>query len=328
MLTPSDKKNPSLSSRFYEPLSPPILKFNVIAKMGMHTCSFAGAVTAPTLATARPQHNVGMMIRCAAGTDRNGQGAANTDRREALVTLFAAVGAQMIAPANSIAAEDVPAAVATDAPSYSHLVEPTLAYEFDYPAVTATGRKLPLVFSRRPERYSSAAPLTADARQRIVCELADLINAVTVSVSVGPPAGTLRVTTPEQWTPKQVAEQVLVDRSTARITSGQRVSLNVVEQAKVTEKDGFKYYIYEHVSQGSPTMSSGTRETYRHAIAVTAARPGLDGSLFLYTMNLACPQEKWEELEAAFAHCAESFTLLSTPGADYVAPDADPWRFF
>lgn len=59
-----------------------------------------------------------------------------------------------------------------------------LAYQFDYPAATARGKELPLLFSRKPERYSSAAPLTADARQRIVCELADLIDAVTVSVTV------------------------------------------------------------------------------------------------------------------------------------------------
>lgn len=60
----------------------------------------------------------------------------------------------------------------------------TLAYTFDYPAATLSGKPLPLVFSRKPERYSSAAPLTADARQRIVCELADLIDAVTVSLTV------------------------------------------------------------------------------------------------------------------------------------------------
>lgn len=64
------------------------------------------------------------------------------------------------------------------------LQDDTLAYRFEYPAATASGRPLPLVFSRKPERYSSAAPLTADARQRIVCELADLLDAVTVSVTV------------------------------------------------------------------------------------------------------------------------------------------------
>lgn len=64
------------------------------------------------------------------------------------------------------------------------LQDDTLAYAFEYPGATASGHTLPLVFSRKPERYSSAAPLTADARQRIVCELADLVDSVTVSVTV------------------------------------------------------------------------------------------------------------------------------------------------
>lgn len=69
-------------------------------------------------------------------------------------------------------------------PPMKVLRDDTLAYEFEYPAETAAGKPLPLLLSRKPERYSSAAPLTADARQRIVCELADLIDAVTVSVTV------------------------------------------------------------------------------------------------------------------------------------------------
>jgi len=210
---------------------------------------------------------------------------------------------------------------------FKHLSEPTLAYAFDFPIATSSGASLPLVFSRRPERYSSAAPLTADARQRIVCELADLVDAVTITVSVGPPAGTLRTTPPDQWTARQVAEQVLVDRSTARVTSGQRVSLSSVEVASMSEHDGIRYYVYEHVSQGSPNLISSQRETYRHAMAVTAARPGLDGSLFLYTLNLACPQELWADIELGFKASVASFTL-SEPGRDYVAPDQDPWRFF
>lgn len=76
------------------------------------------------------------------------------------------------------------AAPAPALPPMKTLRDDTLAYEFTYPAATAAGKPLPLVFSRKPERYSSAAPLTADARQRIVCELADLIDAVTVSVTV------------------------------------------------------------------------------------------------------------------------------------------------
>lgn len=59
-----------------------------------------------------------------------------------------------------------------------------LAYRFVYPVKSASGRELPIIFSRRPERYSSAAPLSVDARQRIVASLTDLQDAITVTVSV------------------------------------------------------------------------------------------------------------------------------------------------
>jgi len=42
---------------------------------------------------------------------------------------------------------------------------------------------------------------------------------------------------------------VLIDRSTARITTGQRVSLNSVEEASRQERDGLPYFVFEHVSQ-------------------------------------------------------------------------------
>lgn len=42
--------------------------------------------------------------------------------------------------------------------------------------------------------------------------------------------------------------------------------------------------------QGSPTTANPRPETFRHALAVTTTRPGLDGSPYLYTLNLSCPQ--------------------------------------
>ena len=55
---------------------------------------------------------------------------------------------------------------------------------------------------------------------------------------------------------------------------------------------------------GPPERPEGLRgthmETYRHALAVTAARPGVDGSLYVYTLNMAGPQERWADLEAGF----------------------------
>ena len=70
------------------------------------------------------------------------------------------------------------------ASQFKTLSYPTLAFEFQYPVATTTGRKLPVIISRKPERYSSAAPLTADARQRIVTELVDFPDGITISVSV------------------------------------------------------------------------------------------------------------------------------------------------
>ena len=67
---------------------------------------------------------------------------------------------------------------------FKTLSYPTLAFEFQYPVSTASGRKLPVIISRKPERYSSAAPMTADARQRIVTELVDFPDGITISVSV------------------------------------------------------------------------------------------------------------------------------------------------
>ncbi len=211
--------------------------------------------------------------------------------------------------------------------TFKSLRDSTLAYSFEYPVTSSSGAVLPMVLSRKPEKYSSAAPLTADARQRIVCELVSLMDAVTVSVSVGPPSGTLRTTKPEDWTARQLAEQVLLDRSTGRVTSGQRISLSTVESARFEERDGAKYCIYETVSQGSPTMLSSSGTTYRHARAVTVMREGLDRQPFLYTLNISCPQERWEDLEEPFMRAVESFKLETT-GRDYIAPNQDPWKFF
>ena len=82
-----------------------------------------------------------------------------------------------------------------------------------------------------------------------------------------------------------------------------------------------------HAPQGSPTPLSTRRETYRHSLAVTTERAGVSGAPFLYTLNLACPNELWGEVEEGFRQAVASFELLP-PGSEYVAPDQDPWRFF
>jgi hypothetical protein len=57
-----------------------------------------------------------------------------------------------------------------------------------------------------------------------------------------------------------------------------------------------------HVSssmQGSPTVANPKAETYRHALAVTTTRPGLDGKPYLYTLNMSCPQVSWSNNDYA-----------------------------
>lgn len=68
---------------------------------------------------------------------------------------------------------------------FGTLRDDILAYEFQYPTRVG-GRQLPIIPSRKPERYSSAAPLSADARQRIVSELVSFTDRVTISVTVRP----------------------------------------------------------------------------------------------------------------------------------------------
>ena len=160
--------------------------------------------------------------------------------------------------------------------------------------------------SRQPERYSSAAPMSADARQRIVFELVDFseplimtvrheprraclnchgrgpqclraalrhhmrvrcrcgppplklagvrVGVMNPQVSVGPVPPGLDGE-PSSWSAEEVADAVLKDKSTGRVTNGQRVALSSVEEARTETRGGVAYYVYEHVSQGSPNMN-------------------------------------------------------------------------
>lgn len=215
----------------------------------------------------------------------------------------------------------------TQTAQMGELSDGILAYKFSYPVQTVSGKPLSMNLARVPERYSSAAPLTADARQRIVTELLDVKNFVSVSVSVGPASGILKLDTPADWKAKDVAITVLVDRSTSRISSGQRITLNNIEESHKETRDGLEYWVYEHLTQGSPTIAKRQKETYRHALAATTWRAGLDGTPYLYTLNLACPQELWDDLQPLFKQAVDDFRLTATT-SDYVPPDKDPWRFF
>jgi hypothetical protein len=321
---------------------------------------------------ATPRRASAVRCRAAASADDSATAAAATTTRRAALLLVPATAAApfLFAPnrafadddtsavadaINNTTAEDAAAATeadlapATPAPSapapirasgpdvgaatFTDVTEPILAYRFRLPTATAKGEPLSLVPSRRPERYSSAAPLSADARQRIVAEWLDLKRFVSVTVTVGPAASPfLRGKSPEEWKARDVAEAVLTDRSTGRLSSGQRTALMDVERASSDDarpQPTGRAWTYEYLSQGSPTVAERGRETYRHAVAVSAARSGDDKGAppFIWSVSFTCPERLWPDLEGPFKAAAASFALTD-PTSKYVAPDRDPWRFF
>ncbi|CAG9466425.1 unnamed protein product [Pedinophyceae sp. YPF-701] len=252
-----------------------------------------------------------------AASRRDAEPAPGVSRHELLRGIVASGLLTALVPAGAVRAEGV----------FSELKNDTLAYSFKYPVADVDGNAIPVIFSRKPEKYSSAAPLTADARQRIVAELVDLKDSITYSMSVGPAYGALARKEQAAWTAKDVAEAVLADKSTARVTTGQRVSLATIESAEAVEEGGVTYWRYETVSQGSPSQINRSKETYRHAYHVTAARPGLANTPFLYTLSFSAPEDVWVRLEPLLLEARNSFKMEAT-GKGYVPPDKDPWLFF
>ncbi|GJM93898.1 hypothetical protein PR202_ga10491 [Eleusine coracana subsp. coracana] len=229
------------------------------------------------------------------------------------------------------------------------------AYSFLYP-VELPGKKFNFkwVESRKPERYSSAAPLSPDARQRIVGERVDMINNVVISVSfkleifklmytvmfniylmqIGPPNSRFLPSKDKtMWDPKDVADCILADRSTMKVTTGQRMTESSVLDAHSTEAP-------------EPNL-------FRHNVACTAERDG-----YLYSLNASTLSKQWESkktliigrtcmsIKVSFFIAAidqyltfatqmgpylkktvESFRLLP-PTENYVPPYKDPWRFW
>eukprot|EP00238_Polyblepharides_amylifera_P006308 CAMPEP_0196579430 /NCGR_PEP_ID=MMETSP1081-20130531/21992_1 /TAXON_ID=36882 /ORGANISM="Pyramimonas amylifera, Strain CCMP720" /LENGTH=311 /DNA_ID=CAMNT_0041899023 /DNA_START=69 /DNA_END=1004 /DNA_ORIENTATION=+ len=221
------------------------------------------------------------------------------------------------------AVEQMAPVVAAPETEYFALKDPLLAYQFKYPKTDKAGHQLTWFVSRKPERYSSAAPLSADGRQRIVFEALDFTDPLTISVSVGPLPQPLQSTPRDKWSPEQVANSILEEKATGRVTGGQKVALSSLEDVVAEERNGTKYWLFEHVSQGSPNNDEiFQKETYRHSFASTALRGD-----YLYTLNITAPERRWEEVGDYFKQVQESFTL-ATPTKEFVSPDEAPWRFW
>lgn len=204
------------------------------------------------------------------------------------------------------------------------LVDHINAYSFLYP-IELPSKKFMFkwIVSRNPERYSSAAPLSPDARQRIVSERVDMINNLVISVSVGPP-NTNYLTTNDKsaWTAKDVADSVLSDRSSLRVTTSQRMQESSVLDAHTSEIDGQPYWYYEYLIRKSPTKSVQSSNLFRHFVASTTERDG-----YLYTLTASTLTKQWPELGPFLQKTVDSFRLVP-PTENYVPPYKDPWRFW
>ena len=178
-----------------------------------------------------------------------------------------------------------------------------------------SGKPISWAVSRERDTYSSAEPMSPNARQRIVYELLSFKGPLTtvVTVSNTPPA--LESKAVKEWTAKQVENAVLADKATGRVASGQRVSLAEVDNAIINVIDDVPYYYYEYISQGSPNLREPEATTFRHSYGVTVERDG-----YLYTLSSSAPEIYWDELTRGFDETIKSFRLTTPNKKKYRAP--------
>nr|AKM76459.1 DUF1795-like photosystem II reaction center PsbP family protein [Geranium phaeum] len=204
------------------------------------------------------------------------------------------------------------------------MVDEINAYTYMYPLELPSQKAvLKWAESRKPERYSSAAPLSPDARLRIVSERVDFVDNLILSVSIGPPNfDLLRSKDKSEWTAKNVAESVLADKSALRVTSTQRMAESSVLETHSDKIDGEPYWYYEYLVRKSPTKNAQESNNYRHNIASTVERDG-----FFYTLNASTLSKQWDQMGPVLEKTITSFRLLPST-ENYVPPYKDPWRFW
>ncbi|CAI5515189.1 unnamed protein product [Closterium sp. Naga37s-1] len=212
-------------------------------------------------------------------------------------------------------------------------------YEFPLKIADPVG-DIVWIETRKPERYSSAAPLSPDARLRLVSERLVPIRSLVISVSVSPPNAAFlpspppTTTDPEAgkasgWTAVNVARSVLADRTSPRMTSIQRLQETILgdvyEELRTAEgaSEPIKYYLFEYVNQKSPTMLTGrAKDVFRRSLAVAAEREG-----YIYCLTVSTVDSEWPQLEEALRTTIDSFRL-TVPTGEYVPPWKDPWWFW
>eukprot|EP00249_Psilotum_nudum_P004168 c17711_g1_i2 orf=261-1184(-) len=210
----------------------------------------------------------------------------------------------------------------SEEPDNALQVDAINAYSYLYPLkLQNRSYKLSWVESRKPERYSSAAPLSPDARQRIVSERLDIKDNIVISVSIGPPnPAFLKTKDKKSWNANDVANSVLCDKSTARMTTGQRIADSEIVNADTQMVDGQPYWYYEYLTKKSPGIYGA--DVYRHSLAATSERDG-----YLYSLTMSTIDSRWSVLRPLFKKTIASFHMVP-PTKNYVPPYKDPWRFW
>ncbi|KAL8256143.1 hypothetical protein R6Q59_031210 [Mikania micrantha] len=236
-------------------------------------------------------------------------------RRDIVLFGVAATVATMLPIEGSGADEDIKMApVVDELNAYSYLIPlelPSKKFSFKW------------VESRKPERYSSAAPLSPNARLRIVSERVDFIDNLILSITIGPPNPTfLKSTDKSTWAAKDVADSVLSDKSALRVTSSQRMAESSVLDAHTSEIEGEPYWYYEYLVRKSPTKTVQDSNIFRHYLAASVERDG-----FLYSLNASTLNKQWDMMGPVLEKTVASFRLLP-PSENYVPPYKDPWRFW
>ncbi|KAL3844128.1 hypothetical protein ACJIZ3_001531 [Penstemon smallii] len=203
-------------------------------------------------------------------------------------------------------------------------VDETNAYSYLYPTELPSDKFVfKWVESRKSERYSSAAPLSPDARLRIVSERVDFMDNLIISVTIGPPNSLfLKSKDKSTWSAKDVADSVLADKSALRVTSTQRMDESSVLDAHSSTVDGEPYWYYEYLVRKSPTKNAQESNLYRHFVTSTAERDG-----YLYSLNASTLSKQWDKMGPFLEKTVASFRLLP-PTENYVPPYQDPWRFW
>ncbi|CAI6007177.1 unnamed protein product [Closterium sp. NIES-64] len=270
-------------------------------------------------------------------------------RRSALLaglvaTACGEAAAQLLASPPSAAAAEAEAAIAVNSQTGVFSKQPDVinACVYEYPLkIAGPVGDIVWIETRKPERYSSAAPLSPDARLRIVSERLVPLRSLVISVSVSPPnaaflpspppppAADLETAKASGWTAVNVARSVLADRTSPRMTSIQRLQETILgdvyEELRTAEgaSEPLKYYLFEYVNQKSPTMLTGReKDVFRRSLAVAAEREG-----YIYCLTVSTVDSEWPQLEEALRTTIDSFRLTA-PTGDYVPPWKDPWWFW